>query len=134
MAAIWLIEWDVLQRALRHEKELRSVGTSPTSAGKESAEGNNGGKMSELQIQEELSTQFGDDVKDFLAEEAERSRKARRKNPQPAEWDFELLFQGWRWDLREQEAQPPSPMLRIALHPTDLLLQTPTLCWPVVVR
>lgn len=98
-------ELNVLQRALRHEKELRVVGATSTGAGKESADGTSAGKMSELQIQEDLSTQFGDDVKDFLAEEAERTRKARRKNPQPADWDFELLFQGWRWDLREQKVQ-----------------------------
>jgi hypothetical protein len=97
-------ELNVLQRALRHEKELRSTNVDSQD-----------GKMSELQIQEELSTQFGDDVKEHLFEEAERLRKARRKNPQPTEWDFDLLFQGWRWDVREHG--PERPLYR------DLLTQ-----------
>jgi len=102
-------ELNVLQRALRREKELRSVSTQPTEEealleGK-SNDSDNGGKMTELQIQDELSTQFGEDIDEYMAEEEEKRRKARRKTPQPAEWDFERLFKGWRWDIREHEAE-----------------------------
>ena len=78
-------ELNILQRALRREKDLRATGTN-----------------SEQQIQDELATQFGTEVDEFLAAEKERKRKARRK-AQPTEWDFDVPFKGWRFDVRDHE-------------------------------